>query len=87
VETAVKKEMNTYQGRWTYQARDGNPAEQPLAVSDEIGAVAITVGAGSSPAVAVSARLGLHYPAAPGTGLGACRARPRPVCLPSADGI
>ena len=45
VETAVKKEMSTYHGRWSYQARDGNPAEQLLAVSDEIGAVAITVGA------------------------------------------
>jgi nucleotide-binding universal stress UspA family protein len=45
VETAVKKEMSTYQGHWSYQARDGNPAEQLLAVSDEIGAVAITVGA------------------------------------------
>jgi nucleotide-binding universal stress UspA family protein len=45
VETAVKKEMSTYQGRWSYQVRDGNPAEQLLAVGDEIGAVAVTVGA------------------------------------------
>jgi nucleotide-binding universal stress UspA family protein len=45
VEAAVKKELSTYQGRWFYQVREGNPADELLAVSDEIGAVVITVGA------------------------------------------
>jgi nucleotide-binding universal stress UspA family protein len=45
VETAVKAEMSSYPERWSFQVRTGNPAEELLAVSDEIGAVAIAVGA------------------------------------------
>jgi nucleotide-binding universal stress UspA family protein len=45
VETAVKAEMSGYPERWSFQVRDGNPAEQLLAVSDEVGAVVIAVGA------------------------------------------
>ncbi|HTZ30112.1 MAG TPA: universal stress protein [Streptosporangiaceae bacterium] len=45
VETAVKAEMSSYPERWSFQVRSGNPAEQLLAVSDEVGAVAIAVGA------------------------------------------
>jgi nucleotide-binding universal stress UspA family protein len=45
VETAVKAELSSYPERWTFQVRSGNPAEELLAVSDEIGAVAIAVGA------------------------------------------
>jgi nucleotide-binding universal stress UspA family protein len=45
VEAAVKKELSTYEGRWFYQVREGNPADELLAVSDEIEAVAVIVGA------------------------------------------
>lgn len=45
VETTVKAEMSSYPERWSFQVRTGNPAEELLAVSDEIGAVAIAVGA------------------------------------------
>jgi nucleotide-binding universal stress UspA family protein len=45
VEAAVKAEMSSYPERWTFQVRTGNPAEELLAVSDEVGAVAIAVGA------------------------------------------
>ena len=45
VETSVKAEMSSYPERWSFQVRTGNPAEELLAVSDEIGAVAIAVGA------------------------------------------
>jgi nucleotide-binding universal stress UspA family protein len=45
VEAAVKKELSTYEGRWFYQVREGNPADELLAVSDEVGAIVIIVGA------------------------------------------
>ncbi len=45
VETAVKAEMSTYPQRWSFQVRTGNPGEELLAASDEIGAIAIAVGA------------------------------------------
>jgi nucleotide-binding universal stress UspA family protein len=45
VEAAVRAEMTDYPEHWTFQVRSGNPAEELLAVSDEIGAVAIAVGA------------------------------------------
>jgi nucleotide-binding universal stress UspA family protein len=45
VETAVKAEMSTYPERWSFQVRTGPPAEELLAASDEIGAIAIAVGA------------------------------------------
>jgi nucleotide-binding universal stress UspA family protein len=45
VETGVKAEMSSYPERWSFQVRTGNPAEELLAASDEIGAVAIAVGA------------------------------------------
>ena len=45
VEAAVKAEMSAFRERWTFQVRSGNPAEELLAVSDEVGAIAIAVGA------------------------------------------
>ncbi len=45
VETAVKAEMSSYPERWSFQVRSGNPAEELLAVSDEVGAIAVVVGA------------------------------------------
>ena len=45
VESAVKAELSGYPERWSFQVRSGNPAEELLAVSDEIGAIAIAVGA------------------------------------------
>jgi nucleotide-binding universal stress UspA family protein len=45
VETEVKAEMSDYPGRWFFQVRRGNPADELLAVSDAIGAVAVAVGA------------------------------------------
>jgi len=45
VETEVKAAMSTYPERWSFQVRTGNPAEELLAASDEIKAIAIAVGA------------------------------------------
>jgi nucleotide-binding universal stress UspA family protein len=45
VETTVKAEMSTYPERWSFQVRTGNPAEELLAASDELQAIAIAVGA------------------------------------------
>lgn len=45
VETAVRTEMSSYPGQWSFQVRNGSPAEELLAVSDETGAIAIAVGA------------------------------------------
>jgi nucleotide-binding universal stress UspA family protein len=45
VEAEVKAEMSDYPERWSFQVRTGPPAEELLAASNEIGAVAIAVGA------------------------------------------
>jgi nucleotide-binding universal stress UspA family protein len=45
VESAVKAEMGSYPERWSFQIRNGNPADELLAASDEIGAIAVVVGA------------------------------------------
>ena len=45
VETAVKAEMSDFPERWSFQVRTGVPAEELLAASNELGAIAIAVGA------------------------------------------